>query len=383
MSKVVFFGRSNVGKSSVFNAVVGKNLAVVGEIENLTNDPTRFSGQNVTVFDTPGISKIEDLKIIERKIGDFDTACIVIEPNMSIDLEKKILAHFKHKECIFVLNKADLDGEFTVPSVESIPVSAISDKNINLLRNRIGFFGLKKKLRKIFLIGRSNVGKSSIGNYLLGIDRFKVVDEVGTTRDLVAEDFGSFELFDTPGYRKNNNLNSIEKASQYRLDRLIEGNEVGCVVMVVDASIGLTKGDRILIDRLLEKFVVVIALNKIDLVRQNWLVDTSREIRRIYPNLPLVEVSAKTGDGMYKLKSVTADFASLKLGKVKTSYLNKWLRMQKRFDFVKYITQKSATSFIVFSKRRINEPQIRFLERSLSEYLNIKGVRIKIEVVLE
>ena len=383
MSKVVFFGRSNVGKSSVFNAIVGKNIAVVGEIENLTNDPTRFVGQNVTVFDTPGVSKIEDLKLVESKIGNFDTACIVIEPNMSIELEKKILAYFKNKECIFVLNKADTDGEFVVPSIESIPVSAISGQNIDLLRRRIGFYGLSKKLRKIFLIGRSNVGKSSIGNYLLGINRFKVVDEIGTTRDLVGEDFGSFELFDTPGYRKNNNLNSIEKASQYRLERLIQSKETGCVVMVVDASIGLTKGDRILIDKLLESFVVVICVNKVDLVPKNWLLDIVKEIKRIYPNLVLVEVSAKTGEGMYRLRAVARDFAAMKLGKIKTSYLNKWLRMQKGFEFIKYITQKSPTSFIVFSKRRIDQHQLRFLERSLLSYLNLNGVRIKIEVVLE
>ena len=123
MNKVVFIGRTNVGKSSVFNAIVKKNMAVVGHIENLTNDPTRFVGQNVTVFDTPGVTSIDDIKLIERKIGDFDTVCIVIEPGMEIELEKKILGYFKNKECIFILNKCDLDEDFSIPSVESICVS--------------------------------------------------------------------------------------------------------------------------------------------------------------------------------------------------------------------------------------------------------------------
>ena len=406
MRTIVFVGRTNVGKSSLFNAVLRKRMAVVGAIENLTNDPIRFVAGDLTFFDTPGISKVEDLDIILPKVGDFDLVCIVVEPNMSIDLEKKVLAYFakRKKECIFVLNKADLKRDFSVPSVESISVSAISGENLAIFRKRLGLFPknlIKKTIeketisevktginsfsefnKKIFIIGRSNVGKSSIGNYLLQKDRFKVMDEIGTTRDLISEDFGSFELFDTPGYRKNNALDAVEKASQYRLDKLIEENESGYALMVIDASIGLTKGDRILLDRLLEKFAVLICVNKIDVVEIFWLRDVVKEIKRIYDGIEVVEISAKTGQGMDWLRFAARKLSLTKFPKPKTAALNKWLGMQ-GFSCAKYIVQRGPLDFILFSKKNLTSNHVKFLEKSLLDYLKLKGVRIKIEVAIE
>lgn len=401
MNNVIFVGRTNVGKSSLFNSLVRKSIAVVGAIENLTNDPIRFKIGDLTLFDTPGIAKIEDLDVIIPRVGDFNLVCIVVQPNMTMELEKKILAYFRkmNKECIFVLNKADLKGDFSIPSVESIAASAISGQGLALLRKRLGFPPRQKVLhkntldeeknnfgsnfqKKIFIIGRSNVGKSTIGNYILGKDRFKVMDQIGTTRDLISEDFGSFELFDTPGYRKNNALDDIEKASQYRLDRLIDENDSGYALMVIDASIGLTRGDRILLDRLLEKFAVLICVNKIDVVEKLWLRDVIDEIKRIYDGINVVWISAKTGEGMERLFFAAQELASTNFPKLKTNQLNKWLGMQ-GIPSAKYMVQKSALEFILFSKKKLNANQIKFLEKSLLAYMNLKGVQLKIEVAFE
>ena len=302
--------------------------------------------------------------------------CIVRDNCDKLDaLEKLIIYKYRHIKILIVLNKTT-DQLVQFGDIECISVCIKTRLNINLLRGKLGMDNLLEENtdRGWSIFGRANVGKSSVANLILGQNRFQVQNEIGTTLEVHSDTVGNLRITDTPGYRKNNTLPTLEKASQYRLEDYMESSGNG--IYVLDASMGLTRTDRGVIDKLLNQFRLILVLNKIDLVRDRVFI--VKEMNRLYPNLPIVEMSSINGSGIRQLKR---DMRLLEREKeIKTSALNKVLHEEIKLSKIKYITRTDKRTFLLFSKSQLSKAETRYVEKVIANKFKLLGDRLVIEV---
>ncbi len=295
--RVAIIGLPNVGKSTLFNRILGRRKALVHSLEGMTRDSIRdiaeWKGVKFELVDTGGLWESEDVilrkvkeKAIEEAIGS-DLILFLLDARRIITpYEESLFREIKNKnkEILVVLNKVDsqnqditvseyyrlgVDEVFPLSAEHGLKVGELLDKLIEKI-GRDSKREEAKKALKLAIVGKANVGKSSIINRILGYERFIVSEIPGTTRDavdsLVIRNKNSIILLDTAGIRKLSQIkDGREAASVLRSAKVIKKADVVC--LVIDGTEGLGRND-VFIARLINRSLrpMFIAINKWDLI---------------------------------------------------------------------------------------------------------------------
>ena len=423
-------GRPNVGKSTLFNRLTQSKSAIVESVSGVTRDriygKSDWNGVEFSVIDTGGFVQGSD-DVFEEEIrkqvlfavDEADTIVFVVDAREGVNLLDEEVAEILRrsgKKIFLVANKIDtpnleaLTSDFySLGLGEVFPISAVNGSGSgDLLDKVIQSFEIDENrnealpdLPKIAVVGRPNVGKSSLVNTMLGDERNIVTPVAGTTRDSIYTPFKGFGhefmLVDTAGLRKKGKVyENIEFYSTLRTIRAIENSDV-CLVML-DASQGIEKQD-INIYHLAEKNRkgIVVVVNKWDLVKKssNTHLEFEQSIReRIAPfnDVPIVFVSVHEKQRILKLLDVAAEVYKKRGLQISTSKLNDLflpiieknphpMISRGRYLRIKYVMQlKTATpQFVFFCNRpsEVKDSYKRFLENQLRKHFDLTGVPVQ------
>ena len=430
MSNIVaIVGRPNVGKSTLFNRLIGKRRAIVNEESGVTRDrnygKSEWNGKEFSVIDTGGyVCNSDDVfeeeinKQVLLAIDEADVILFMVDAETGItDLDEnfaRLLRNVK-KPVYVVANKVDNHellydaqefyrlgiGEevFSVSSMSGSGTGDLLDKVVSHFRNEA--VEDTDHLPRITVVGRPNVGKSSTINALLGVERNIVTDIAGTTRDALNTrytQFGyDFVLVDTAGVRKKAKVNEdVEFYSVMRSIRAIEDSDV--CLLLLDATRGMEAQD-LNIFHLIERNQkgMVIVVNKWDLIEKDnrTLQEYEKSIReKIAPfkDVDIIFASALTKQRLLKALETALKVYQNRLQKLKTSELNRVMleaieaypppSTKGKFVKIKYVTQlpTHAPSFAFYCNlpQYVKEPYKRFLENKIRENWDFRGVPIQI-----
>ncbi len=361
MSKptVAIIGRPNVGKSTFFNYIVGKRISIVEDTPGVTRDriyaDANWRGRSFTLVDTGGIEESEDVITTQmRKQVDIaiDLADVIIfltdikQGVTSSDKDIALLLRKSQKPIILVCNKSDTFGEvpnelyefYNLGLGEPYAVSSVNAKGIGDVLDAI-YEKLPAEneeendgdVIKVALIGKPNVGKSSLINKILGEERMIVSDIAGTTRDAIDSEFsneyGNYVFIDTAGIRRKSKVeDNLEKYSVMRSLLAVERADV-CVLML-DAKDGVTAQDAKIAGEAHEAGKgIIIVVNKWDEIEKD--DKTIEKYKKdVYDKLsylsyaPILFISAKTGQRVNKLYEMINMVASQNALRVPTAVLN-------------------------------------------------------------
>lgn len=426
---VAIVGRPNVGKSTIFNRLVGQRSAIMDNVSGVTRDRhygnSEWGGKFFTVIDTGGYVKGSD-DIFEEAIRDQVATAVeeasvilfIVDTEMGItglDQEFADVLRRSKKPVILVANKADnitrqhMIGEFYALGFNPvIPISAVSGSGTGELLDEVvshfeevGIEDPDAGIPKIAVLGRPNVGKSSFVNVLLGEDRSIVTELAGTTRDAINARYKAygkeFILVDTAGIRKKSKVtDDIEFYSVMRSIKALEGSDV-CIIMV-DATLGL-EGQDLNIIALAHKRRkgILILVNKWDLVEKetNTHKKFQEQIReKISPlhYIPIIFVSVHKKQRIFQAIEKAIEIYDDRSKKVPTSALNEVLlpiidnypppALKGKYIKIKYITQlpTHTPTFAFFCNlpQYIKESYERFLENKLRENFGFEGVPVNL-----
>ena len=424
---VAIVGRPNVGKSTLFNRIINQRLAIVEDKPGVTRDrnyaQAEWMGYKFDLIDTGGITweggKIEEEIRAQAEIAIEEADVIVMLTsvvNHMTDLDERVahLLYRTQKPVILAVNKADNPEQrndiydfYSLGLGDPIPVSSSHGTGIgDLLDAIVDKFPEDKDTQaedviSFSVIGRPNVGKSSIVNKLLGEDRVIVANEEGTTRDAVdtpfTKDGVKFKVVDTAGIRRRGKVyEKTEKYSVLRAMSAIERSDV--VLLVLDASTGIREQDKHVAGYAHEAGRgIIIVVNKWDLPKKNSTSakEFEREIREEFQYLdyaPILFVSAKTGQRLDQIPSMVKEVYDNQNQRIQSSVLNDLLLEASKLvptPMVKgkrlrvyYMTQVSTNppTFVVF----VNDPELmhfsyeRFLINQLRQNFDFTGTPIKI-----
>ena len=424
---VAIVGRPNVGKSTLFNRIINQRLAIVEDKPGVTRDrnyaQAEWMGHKFDLIDTGGITweggKIEEEIRAQAEIAIEEADVIVMLTsvvNHMTDLDERVahLLYRTQKPVILAVNKADNPEQrndiydfYSLGLGDPIPVSSSHGTGIgDLLDAIVDKFPEDKDTQaedviSFSVIGRPNVGKSSIVNKLLGEDRVIVANEEGTTRDAVdtpfTKDGVKFKVVDTAGIRRRGKVyEKTEKYSVLRAMSAIERSDV--VLLVLDASTGIREQDKHVAGYAHEAGRgIIIVVNKWDLPKKNSTSakEFEREIKEEFQYLdyaPILFVSAKTGQRLDQIPSMVKEVYDNQNQRIQSSVLNDLLLEASKLvptPMVKgkrlrvyYMTQVSTNppTFAVF----VNDPELmhfsyeRFLINQLRQNFDFTGTPIKI-----
>ena len=424
---VAIVGRPNVGKSTLFNRIINQRLAIVEDKPGVTRDrnyaQAEWMGHKFDLIDTGGITweggKIEEEIRAQAEIAIEEADVIVMLTsvvNHMTDLDERVahLLYRTQKPVILAVNKADNPEQrndiydfYSLGLGDPIPVSSSHGTGIgDLLDAIVDKFPEDKDTQaedviSFSVIGRPNVGKSSIVNKLLGEDRVIVANEEGTTRDAVdtpfTKDGVKCKVVDTAGIRRRGKVyEKTEKYSVLRAMSAIERSDV--VLLVLDASTGIREQDKHVAGYAHEAGRgIIIVVNKWDLPKKNSTSakEFEREIKEEFQYLdyaPILFVSAKTGQRLDQIPSMVKEVYDNQNQRIQSSVLNDLLLEASKLvptPMVKgkrlrvyYMTQVSTNppTFVVF----VNDPELmhfsyeRFLINQLRQNFDFTGTPIKI-----
>ncbi len=425
---VVIVGRPNVGKSTLFNRLVGKREAIVDDRSGVTRDrnygDADWAGKEFQVIDTGGyVPDSKDLfetairEQVEIAITEADAILFVVDVRTGInpvDIQIAEMLRSSNKNFILLVNKVDSENyeasaaEFYKLGIKKIySISALAGRRVgDMLDELTADFastdndGSNDARLKIAIVGRPNVGKSSLTNSLLGYDRSIVTDVPGTTRDSldsILKYYGNeIVLIDTAGLRKKKRIDeSIEFFSMIRTLKTI--GECDVAVVMIDAQTGIEKQDQKIIDEAVRwRKGLVIAANKWDLVSKddNTAIQYEKEIKLKIGNIdyaPVIFISALTKQRIYKLIDLCQRINEERKKKIPTSDLNDVLLSEiervpppstgtGKEVKIKYITQVGDhyPIFLFFANypKEIPEHYRRFLEKLIRKNFGFEGVPI-------
>lgn len=427
-SIVAIIGSPNVGKSTIFNRIIGERHAIVDDEAGITRDRLygncRWLGHTFSVIDTGGVEIMnrpfqEQIRLqAQIAIDEADVIVFVTDGKVGVSADDRMVAKMLYKvdkPIILAVNKidegshsADAQEFYSLGLGEPLIVSGVHGIGIGDLLNKIIEELPKNEEDKIdeevitfSLVGRPNVGKSSLVNALLNEDRVIVSDISGTTRDSIdtpfVKDGVNYNVIDTAGLKKRGKIyESIDKYSAIRALRAIERSEI--VLLVIDGHQGITEQDKHVIQYATDLHkAIIIVVNKWDLVTKetNTMSDFTKLIRKEYKFLeyaPICFVSAKNKSRLETIFKALEQVHEAYHTRVKTSLLNNVIQdaqvMNQTPHFnggrlkILYASQVSSAppTFVLF----VNNPEFmhfsyeRYIENRLRETFNFDGTPIKI-----
>ena len=438
---VAIIGRPNVGKSTLFNRLVGKKLALVDDTPGVTRDwraaPARLAGIDLTVIDTAGLEEAFDDSLearmrrqTERAIEEADVALLLIDARAGVTpLDQHFAAWLRKGKTPIILLANKCEGRAGTPGLyeafelglgEPVPISAEHGEGLaDLVEALLPFVPPEEKAEpedaadpadagviapgkplQLAIVGRPNVGKSTLLNSLVGEDRVLTGPEAGMTRDAIAVEWTykdkPIRLVDTAGMRRKSRVDDkLEKLAVADALRVIRMAHV--VVLVVDAEAILDHQDLTIARMVLDEGrALVIAVNKWDIV-----TDRTGTLKQIDDKLqaqlaqvrgiPVVTLSALRRQRLDNLLDAVFDIYDVWNRRVSTSDLNRWLAgmteahpppaVEGRRIKIRYATQVKARppTFALWVSKPLDLPEtyIRYLVNGIRESLNLPGVPIR------
>ena len=437
--RVAIVGRPNVGKSTLFNRLAGRNLAIVDDRPGVTRDRRFGTGRigdiDLELIDTAGFEDVDDQSLearmqtqTEKAIDEADLSLFVVDAREGVTPHDRVFAEIlrrRGRPVILIANKAEgragesgiLDA-FSLGLGEPVPLSAEHGEGISDLYTAIlqaapegpdddededDEAGGEEKPIRIAVVGRPNAGKSTLVNRLIGEERLLTGPEAGITRDAIPVDWEwdgrRVRLVDTAGLRRKAKVQEkLEKLSTQDSLRAIKFAEV--VLLVMDAQNAFETQDLQIADLAeREGRAVVYVLAKWDLVEspQARLKELEEQAAQALPQLrgsPVVALSAETGRGLDKLMPAVLKVHRDWSTKVKTRDLNDWLKLivqrhpppavnGKRVN-PKYMAQTKARppTFVLFATRADQLPDSyrRYMVNGIRQAFDLPGVPIRLTV---
>lgn len=425
---VAIVGRPNVGKSTLFNRLVGARAAIVDEQAGVTRDriygKSEWNGREFSVIDTGGyvhgsddIFEAQIRRQAEIAIAEADLIFFVVDVITGItdlDLAVAQLLRQSQKPTLLVVNKVDnhlrvadayefyklgLGAPYQVSAINGSGTGEILDALVKMLPEREE--ANQEGLPKFTIVGRPNVGKSSIVNALVGEERNIVTPIAGTTRDSIDTHFNQFGLdfllVDTAGLRKRGKVDEdLEYYSVIRAIRAIEESDV--CLLVIDATRGFEGQDQTILDTIVKnKKGVVIVVNKWDLVEKDThttelFAQQIRDTIAPFNDVPIFFTSAVTKQRILKMLEGAMHVYQNRTKRIPTSQLNEKLltvieqtpppAYKGKYIKIKYVTQlpTPSPSFAFFANlpQYIRAPYKRFLENKLREFFDFEGVPVQV-----
>ena len=439
---IAVIGRPNVGKSTLFNKLVGRKFAIVDDVAGVTRDRREAFAElgniKFKIVDTAGLEEDIDNEKLEKRmvdqtkiaVNDADLCLFVVDGRAGIVSDDIYFADWlrkSNKDAILLVNKCEnnsgeiFDKEYYRLGLgQALAISAEHKEGFDLIYQKILPFFKKyqkqskdnkleqvpenikdQKFFQIAVIGKPNAGKSTFLNKILGYERMVTGKEAGITRDAIATDFQfkdyKIRLIDTAGIRRKSNvIEKLEKMSLEDSFRSIRYAQV--VVMIIDGASQLDHQELAIASMILkEGRGLVFAINKFDLIKdkKQVLKEFELELERSLTGVtktPIIAISALKGLNVENVLETSVKVYQQWQSYITTSRLNEWLHMvyanhqppmfKGKVVKLKYITQskKRPPTFTLFT----NYPQVikggyeRYLINSLKEYFNLDLINIRI-----
>lgn len=380
--RVVFIGATNAGKSSLINALMRKQAAVVGDIDHLTSDIVDHKYKGLIFTDTPGVSKYLELDAVVSKITDVNLFLFVCDQRFDMQFFNLVVKKVSREKLALIINKCDLMREkFHIPNIKTFFVSATNKIGISDLRKYLENNSTEENLDRpvLSILGRSNVGKSTLVNAILGENRFKVKDEIGTTVDIAIESIKHMDIVDTPGYRKGCS-SQLAKLVQAKISEHIKLRPFTVGLVVISAVDGFTSIDKFMVNQIINTGFVAVCINKIDLISKEKLIYLTGLITKCFPTVEVFKVSCACNLGIGALKKTIYQKLRRLEVKLKTSILNKAVNEKGELHTIKYITQTGPYTFRVFTRNEMSEAKLKYLEKVILDLMRIKGIRLQFDI---
>ncbi|HTG46755.1 MAG TPA: ribosome biogenesis GTPase Der [Actinomycetota bacterium] len=418
--KVAVIGRQNVGKSTLVNRIFGHRAVVAHQMPGVTRDrvelETTWGGRTLALVDTAGYLPrargVEALAADQAAVAvaEADVILLVVDVRTGITEDDAALARRLRTATVpvvLVANKADAPADVADVAAlhrlglgEPVPVSALHGQGVGDLLDRVLAFlpeageevpGTEEP--RFVIVGRPNVGKSSLFNRLVGRERSVVSEVAGTTRDSVDSliewpDLGRVRFIDTAGMRRGQSVRGIEYFSFLRTAEAIDAAHVA--LLVIEAPAGLTTEDKKIAKRVIDagRALLVIA-NKWDLLEDK--ASTFEQLSRsmsTFADAAVVRTSATHGQGVHRLPPIAMDLHARWSSRAATATVNAILGAAqleqptpRTAGTLHYATQVATgpPTFVIFGGARPPGPSYRrYLERRLREALDLSGVPIRL-----
>jgi GTPase len=428
---VAIVGRPNVGKSTLFNRLMGEFKAIVDDFSGVTRDrhygKAEWQDKEYTLIDTGGyvhnstdIFEVAIRNQVKIAVEEADVVLFIVDVQVGItDLDSAFanLLRRSKKPVLVVVNKCDtfekehdsyefysmgFDKLFCISSGSGSGTGDLLDEIISLIPEEdLKITDAEEQLPKIAVVGRPNVGKSSFVNALLGEDRNIVTDIAGTTRDTINSHYNfygkEFLLVDTAGIRRKKKVNEdIEFYSVMRSLRALENCDIA--ILVLDAQLGLDQQDLNLVALAIKNGKgLVILVNKWDLMSKetNTARNFEMEIKeklKPFDDVPIIFTSAIDKQRIHKAVEVTMQVYENRTRRITTSKLNEFIEKimdaypppsnKGKFVKVKYVTQLPGRSpkFVFFCNlpQYVPDSYKRYIENKMREEYDFKGVPMTI-----
>jgi GTP-binding protein len=430
MSKptVAIVGRPNVGKSTLLNRVIGRREAIVEEKPGVTRDrklvDAEWNGREFTLVDTGGWLETEhalDKQVsqqAERAIKAADVVLVVVDVTVGVTDEDERVARLLRrsgKSVLLVVNKVDserrepdawefarlgLGDPYAISSLHGRGTGDLLDDVVKLLpqdeAEPVDEDEAEEadRVPAVAIVGRPNVGKSTLFNRLIGDDRSVVHDLPGTTRDaidtVIETEEGPIRFVDTAGMRRKSRID--EGTEYYSLVRALQAiDRADAAALVIDATEGVTHQDQRLAERIdAAGSPVVILLNKWELLDAEGRADVRDQMLDRLSFLgyaPVLKISAKTGLGVHKLLPALQQSIEAYHRRVPTGELNRVVQEAQALHpspsgRILYATQGATDppTFTLFSNKPQPPPYLRFIERKIREHFGFGPTPLKLRV---